>query len=161
MYDEETLEFIKEREEKLGGPLLLRSYATWFAEVKGERREFGVFMYSDGNTLVTEDFFRPAKLLGYELETKREKQRKKEYRKMEIFLPLKNIDTIELVTKGKAEEALKTGNTDISPSGKVSSFFFRTVTMVKSDNRTFFFEIPDFKGFKKTINSFNLKEDLL
>ena len=73
MYDEETLEFIKEREEKLGGSLLLRTYATWFAEVWGERREFGVFMYSDGKVLVMEDFFRPATLLGYDLETKREK----------------------------------------------------------------------------------------
>ena len=77
MYDEETLEFIKEREEKLGGQLLLRTYATWFAEVGGERREFGVFLYSDGKTLVIEDFFRPAKVLGYEIETKREKERRK------------------------------------------------------------------------------------
>ena len=68
-------------------------------------------MYSDGKVLVMEDFFRPSKLLGYDLETKREKERRKEYRKMEIFLPLDKIDSIELVTKGKAEEALRKGNT--------------------------------------------------
>ena len=158
MYDEETLEFIKEREEKLGGRLLLRTYATWFAEVAGERREFGVFMYSDGDTLVIEDFFRPAKLLGYEIETKREKERKKNYRKMEIFLPVERIDSISLVTKGKAETALKTGNVNIPPSGGISKVFCRTVTMIKTENRTFFVEIPDHKKFINDINRFKNKE---
>ena len=151
MYDEETLEFIKEREEKLGGPLLLRTYATWFAEVWGERREFGVFMYSDGKVLVMEDFFRPSTLLGYELETKREKERRKEYRKLEIFLPLDKIDSIELVTKGKAEEALRKGNKEIQEANRISRIFCRTVTMIKAEDRVFFFEIPAHKEFKNTI----------
>ena len=38
MFDEETMEFIKEREEKLGAPMLWRSYATWYAEKGRERR---------------------------------------------------------------------------------------------------------------------------
>lgn len=159
MYDEETLEFIKEREERLGGPLLLRTYATWFAEVRGERREFGVFMYSDGKTLVIEDFFRPAKVLGYELDTKREKARKKDYKKMEIFLPVDSIEEMEIVTKSKAEEALRTGNTELKAAGKVTRFFFRTVTLIKGEGRTFFFEIPDHKEFKNTINRFKNKEN--
>ncbi len=161
MYDEETLEFIKEREEKLGGPLLLRTYATWFAEVGGERREFGVFMYSDGNTLVIEDFFRPAKVLGYELETKREKARKKEYRKMEILLPVEDISEVQLVSKGRAEEALKTGNVDIKAAGGMSKLFSRTFTMIKAGERTFFFEIPDHKAFKNDLNKFKNKENTL
>ena len=159
MYDEETLEFIKEREEKLGGQLLLRTYATWFAEVGGERREFGVFLYSDGNTLVIEDFFRPAKVLGYEIETKREKERRKYYKKMEIFLPIEGVDSVTLVTKGKAESALKTGNADILSAGGVSKLFCRTVTMIKTGNRTFFFEIPDHKKFNDDINRFKNKEN--
>ena len=48
MFDEETMEFIKEREEKLGAPMLWRSYATWYAEKGRERREYGVFVYTDG-----------------------------------------------------------------------------------------------------------------
>ena len=158
MYDEETLEFLKEREEKLGGQLLLRTYATWFAEVGGDRREFGVFMYSDGNTLVIEDFFRPAKVLGYEIETKRQKERRKDYKKLEIFLPIEDVDSVALVTKGKAETALKTGNTDIPSAGGVSKLFCRTVTMIKAENRTFFFEIPDHKKFYDDINRFKNKE---
>lgn len=159
MYDEETLEFIKEREEKLGGQLLLRTYATWFAEVGGERREFGVFLYSDGKTLVIEDFFRPAKVLGYEIETKREKERRKDYKKMEIFIPIEDIASVDLVTKGKAETALKIGNTDIISAGGVSKLLCRTVTMIKAGNRTFFFEIPDYKKFYDEINRFKNKEN--
>ena len=159
MYDEETLEFIKEREEKLGGQLLLRTYATWFAEVGGERREFGVFLYSDGKTLVIEDFFRPAKVLGYEIETKREKERRKDYKKMEIFIPIEDIASVDLVTKRKAETALKTGNTDIISAGGVSKLLCRTVTMIKTGNRTFFFEIPDYKKFYDEINRFKNKEN--
>ena len=159
MYDEETLEFIKEREEKLGGQLLLRTYATWFAEVGGERREFGVFLYSDGKPLVIEDFFRPAKVLGYEIETKREKERRKDYKKMEIFIPIEDIASVDLVTKGKTETALKTGNTDIISAGGVSKLLCRTVTMIKTGNRTFFFEIPDYKKFYDEINRFKNKEN--
>ena len=158
MYDEETLEFIKEREEKLGGPLLYKVYATWFAEVGGERREFGVFMYSNGSTLAIEDFFRPAKVLGYELETKREKERRKQYRKMEIFMPIESIDSVSLVTKSKAESSLRSGKRDISEVGIIGRIFSRTVTMVKSGDRVFFLEIPDHKIFKETIEKYKNKE---
>lgn len=158
MYDEETLEFIKEREEKIGGSLLYKAYATWFAEVGGERREFGVFLYSDGKTLAIEDFFRPAKVLGYELETKREKERKKEYRKMEIFMPVEAIDSVALVTKNKAESSLRSGVKDISEATVMGRIFSRTVTMAKSGERVFFFEIPEHKSFKKFIEEHKNKE---
>ncbi|MGN1164578.1 MAG: hypothetical protein ACI4S4_07240 [Candidatus Ornithospirochaeta sp.] len=150
MYDEETLEFIKEREEKLGNPLLWRNYATWFAEVGGERREFGVFMYSDGKTMVFEDFFRPAKVLGYEIETKREKERKKEYRKMEIVFPVSSISSVSMVLKSKAEKALRDGVTDIPEAKGLGKLLFRTVAMLKAEGRTFFFEAADYKKFKET-----------
>ena len=150
MYDEETLEFIKEREERLGNPLLWKCYATWFAEVGGERREFGVFMYSDGNTMVMEDFFRPAKVLGYEIETKREKERKKDYRKMEILFPVSSISNITLVEKSKAEKALREGVESIPEAKGIGKLLFRTVTMLQAEGRTFFLEMADHKAFKTT-----------
>lgn len=70
MYDDEVRAFIKEREDKLGSPLIYRCYATWFAELNRERRDYGVFLYSDGKTLVIEDFFRETKILGYTIETR-------------------------------------------------------------------------------------------
>ena len=148
MYDEETLEFIREREEKLGNPLVWRSYATWFAEVGGERREFGVFMYSDGNTLVMEDFFRPAKVLGYEIGTKREQERKRQYRKMEIIFPVSSLSSISMVLKSKAEKALSDGNTEIPEAKGLGKLLLRTVVMVKAEGRTFFLEMADYKEFK-------------
>ena len=78
---------------------------------------------------------------------------------MEIFLPIEDVDSVTLVTKGKAESALKTGNADIPSAGGVSKLFCRTVTMIKTGNRTFFFEIPDYKKFYDEINRFKNKEN--
>ena len=70
---------------------------------------------------------------------------------MEIFLPSDKIDSIELVTKGKAEEALRKGNKEIQEANRISRIFCRTVTMIKAEDRVFFFEIPAHKEFKNTI----------
>lgn len=154
MMDEETLQFIKEREEKLGGAMLWRSYATWFAEIGRERRDFGVFAYSDGKTLILEDFFRPATLLGYELETKREKERRKEYRKMEIHIPISTITSLTLVTKNRAEKALRNITKEIKEASVLERILFRTVARVEADGRVFLLELPDYKEFKRQLESY-------
>lgn len=157
-FDEETRLFLEEREKKLGGKLIYRSYATWFAEINGERREYGVFLYSDGTTLVVEDFFRPTTFLGYRVGTKNEKEREKNYTKMEIFLPIKEITCTEYCSRHSAEKSLKTLN-DVSKRATLfNKIFTKTCTKVKCKDRVFFFELPSFKEF---INLVNKKGELI
>ncbi len=154
MYDNDVKAFIKEREDKLGSPLLYRSFATWYAELGRERRDFGVFIYSDGKTLVIEDFFKETRILGYKVESKKEEERLANYKKMEIFIPIDEISSVESVSRSSAEASLKK-QTDIS---KLSSLFNKLLTKnacrVKTKDRTFFLELPSVKEFKKVIEKF-------
>lgn len=154
MYDSDTEEFIKEREEKLGAKILFRSYATWFSEMGGEKREYGVFLYSDGKTLVIEDFFRPSSILGYELNTKNEKERRKEYQKLEISLDVNKIEQISLVSFSSAEASWKSGKDCRKPSNLFNKIFTKNVTSFKHEGRIFFFELPSFKEFFNTIERY-------
>ena len=65
--DNETLNFLKEREEKLGAKIKMRTYALFYLCSDGEKREYGVFLYTDGSTFIFEDFYRPPTFLGIEL----------------------------------------------------------------------------------------------
>lgn len=156
--DDEVRAFIEEREKKLGGKLIYRAFATWFAEIGGERREYGVFLYSDGKTLVIEDFFRPGTILGYRVNSKSEKKREEEYVKMEITLPLEDVTEIDYCSRRSAEKSLKTLN-DVSKRATLfNKIFTKTCTKVKCKDRVFFFELPSFKEF---INLVNKKGELI
>ena len=64
--NQDTINFIKEREEKLGAPLLFRTYSTWYGRIGKEEREYGVFLYTDGKTMVYEDFERNPQIASAE-----------------------------------------------------------------------------------------------
>ena len=68
--DDETLKVLKEREEKLGGRMKMRTYALYYLSGDGEKREYGVFIYTDGSTFIFEDFYRPPTFLGIEIKRK-------------------------------------------------------------------------------------------
>ena len=152
MYDDEVKAFIEEREKKLGAPLIYRSYATWFAELGRERREYGVFIYTDGKTLVIEDFFRPNKVLGYTIETKKEKERKENYTKLEIMLPLRKVESISYVSRPSVENSLRKIKDLSKKSTLFNKLFTKNVTKLVIDGRPFFFELPSFKDFKNIID---------
>ena len=131
--NQETVRFIKEREEKLGAPITFRTYSTWYGKVGGELREYGVFLYSDGKTLVYEDFDRNPQILGNSF-------------------PLSDIKGIDQVTRSSAEKAVKAMK-DISRSpSALSRFFRRLVTrVILSDGSVLFFELIDHKAFKDMV----------
>ncbi len=147
-FDNDTAAFIKEREDKLGGKLIYRSYATWYGEANGNEREYGVFLYSDGNTLVIEDFERTPTLFGIKLKPRTNK----EYTKLEIFIPLSMIKAIDKITRASAEKSLK-AEKDLGKEANLFDRIFRkTVIRVNLENGdAYYFEIPDFKQLEKLI----------
>ena len=150
-YDDDTMAFIEEREKKIGGKLIFRTFSTWFAELGGERREWGVFMYSDGKTLAFEDFFHRSKIFGYDLSTKGEKEREKNYIKMEVFLPISDIVECTYVSRPSAEKSLKTLKDVSKESTLFNKIFTKNCTRLKVGERVFFFELPSFREFKDLI----------
>ena len=89
----DTIAFLKEREEKLGAPLRYRTYSPWFGKVGGERRDYGVFLCTDGRTVLYEDFERNPMIMGIPLPVKN----KEKYVKMEHSFPVSSIVSIERV----------------------------------------------------------------
>lgn len=152
-YDEDDVKaFIEEREKKLGGKLIYRAYATFFSEVGGERRDWGVFLYSDGNTLVIEDFFRESKILGYTVNSKKEREREKNWIKMEIIISISEIEDVSLVSRRSAEKSLKTKN-DVSKRATLfNKIFTKTCVRVKAGERVFFLELPSMKEFLNLVD---------
>ncbi len=152
-YDEDDVKaFIEEREKKLGGKLIYRTYATFFSEIGGERRDWGVFLYSNGITLVIEDFFHESKILGYSVKSKKERQREKDWVKMEIIVPISEIKDVTLVSHRSMEKSLKTKN-DVSKRATLfNKIFTKTCVRVKAGERVFFFELPSMKEFLNLVD---------
>lgn len=152
VYDTDVKAFIEEREKKLGGKLIYRTYATWFAELGRERREWGVFLYSDGRSLVIEDFFHQSTVLGYAIKSKSEKEREEAYVKLEITLSLDDVRDVEYCSRHSAEKSLKTIN-DVSKSATLfNKIFTKNCTKLVVGDRIFFFELPSYKEFKNLID---------
>ena len=148
--DDDTIAFLKEREEKLGGELIYRAYATWYGRNDGEEREYGVFLYSDGKTLVIEDFERTPTILGIRVKPRV----KKEYIKLEHFLPLQSIKRIDKVTKSSADKSLSI-HKDVAKNANLFDRIFRkTVIRVTLDDGTaYYFELPELKKLEKLMNN--------
>lgn len=152
MEDRDAKEFLLEREAKLGNPIIYKAYSTWFAEVGRERREFGIFLYTDGKTMMIEDFFRPAAVLGYPLGTKREKEREQNYVKLELAIPVEEIKEITYVSRASAESSLRQMKDVAKKASFFSLAFLKNATCVRTKDRTFFFELPSHKEFKNVLN---------
>lgn len=151
----DTVEFLKEREEKLGNPLLFRTYSTWFAKLGGERRDWGVFLYSDGRTMVYEDFDREPTLLGIPIRRKN----KEKYVKLEASFPVASIKGIDLVTRTAAESSMKMGKDLTKSANAFDRLFRKTVSRITlSDGTVFFMELMDHKEFIKLIKDFQKEE---
>ena len=101
MDSQETMLFLKEREERLGAKIIYRTFSTWYARIGHEKREYGVFLYTDGRTIVFEDFDREPQLLGIPLKRKN----KEKYEKLEVSFPVTAIRSIERVSLSDASDA--------------------------------------------------------
>ena len=153
MEDVDTKSFLKEREDKLGAKITWKTYSTFFAELGREKRDYGVFVYSDGNTLNIEDFERVPSIMGIALPSRRKKE---DYVKLEISLKLDDIESISLVTRRSADLSLSKIQDRTKLPSPLGKFFRKLVTKVKmKDGRVFFFELMSHKEFKNWANRIN------
>ena len=152
----DTIAFLKEREEKLGSPIRFRTYAPWFARLGGERRDWGVFMYSDGKTMVYEDFERDPMILGIPIPGRKNKEK---YVKLEASFPVSSIVSIDRVTRKDAEKSLERKRDGSRSAGILSIALRKLVTKITlNDGSIFFMEIMDYSKFVSTIRNFQKEE---
>ena len=155
MERESTELFLKERENKLGSPILWKSYATWHNSLRGEEKEYGVFVYTDGNTLVFKDFERTPTLMGIPVSA----IKKAEYRKYEVLLSIKDIREISTVTKSSAMRSVRAGKKMTRKPNIMDKAFRKLVSMVEMDSgELYFFELMDRKEFENKIMDFRKGE---
>lgn len=144
MDTEDTVAFLKEKEERLGGKIRYKTYSTWYGEIGGEKREWGVFLYTDGTVFIFEDFNREPSILGIKLTEKKNP----DYVKYEKSFLVRDIDSLELVTKLSAEKALMYGQDIAKPAGLFARAVQQLVTKVRlKDGTVMFFELIDHKKF--------------
>ena len=147
--------FLKEREERLGARIIYRTYSTWYARIGHEKREYGVFLYTDGHTIVFEDFDREPQLLGIPLRRKD----KTRYEKLEVSFPVTAICSIDRVSLSDASDSFDNGRDTTRSAGALAKAFRKLVTKVVLDDGTvMFFELIDHKDFKKRITEY-MKEN--
>ncbi len=151
MDSDDAIGFIREREERIGGKILYRTYCTWYGRVGMEKREYGVFLYSDGKTVIYEDFDRAPQILGIPIKTRK----KEKYEKLEVSFPVSAIKSIRRVTKRSAQLSVMNAR-DMSRSANTLDRILRTlVTKVELDDGTvLFFEMIDHKEFVDRIRKF-------
>lgn len=151
MDTDEAIAFIKEREERIGGKILYRTYSTWYGRIGREKREYGVFLYSDGKSFIYEDFERNPQILGIPIKTKK----KEKYEKLEVSFPVSEIMEITRVTKRSAEVSLYNGK-DLSKHPNIIDKAFRPIVtkVVLGNGDVLFFELMDPKEFEASARKF-------
>ena len=151
MDTDEAIAFIKEREERIGGKILYRTYSTWYGRIGREKREYGVFLYSDGRSFIYEDFERDPMILGIPINRKR----KEKYVKMEESFPVDSITDVQRVTRKSAERSLE-AKRDISRApGLFGKAFCKLVTKISTaDSGVIFVELMDHRAFVDMIRKF-------
>ena len=148
MDSEDTIAFLREREEKLGAPIKFRTYCPWFASPGGERRDYGVFLYTDGRTMIYEDFDREPMILGIPIRRKH----KEKYEKLEASFPVSSVVSVDRVTRAGAERSLELGRDITTAAGMLSIALRKLVTrIVLSDGTVLYMEIVDHRKFEKMI----------
>lgn len=149
----DTIAFLKEREERLGAPIRFRTYTPWFAKLGGERRDWGVFLYTDGRTMVYEDFEREPMILGIPIPGA--KKKKEKYVKLEASFPVSSIVSIERISRRDAEKSLETGHDASKPASGLARALRKLVTkIVLDDGSIYFIETMDHRKFANMINDF-------
>lgn len=145
--DDDTKKFLAQLEEKHGGPVKWRTYATWYGNTDGTLREYGVFLYVIGSIFYFEDFERLPSILGYVLKPKKNTP---PYVKYEGSFRGGDIKRTLVVTKGQATDCIRGSRNveDIKGAGMFGKLFKQLVLLVETaDGQAHFFELMDRKRF--------------
>ena len=140
MDDMDAALFLKEREEKLGGKITYRAYALFYGSSGGEKREYGVFLYSNGNTFCFEDFEREPQILGIPIKRKN----KEPYVKLEHSFKKSDVVDVEKVYQSSALDVIAGLASKAKRASGIGKVLKKTVTAVTlSDGTVYFFELMD------------------
>ena len=145
--DNETINFLKEREEKLGAKIKMRTYALYYLSGDGEKREYGVFLYTDGNTFIFEDFYRPPTFLGIEIKRKE----KEEYVKMEHSFKKEDVSSLAIVAMKDALRSVKKGSA-CKEANRFKRIFRKTLLeIILKNGKRYYFELMQPKELIKLL----------
>ncbi len=142
--------FIKEREDKLGAPIIYKAFSLFFAQLGGEKRDYGVFLYSDGRTINIEDYERNPSILGISYEPRK----KKEYKKFELSWRIDEIASVDLVTRQSADKSIKNGIDQTKCPSAIGKLVRKLITKITlTDGRIIFLEMMSHKEFVSFIEA--------
>ena len=151
MDSQDTAVFLREREKRLGNRIIYRTYSTWYARIGHEKREYGVFLYTDGRTVIFEDFDRQPQLLGIPLRRKEQEK----YEKLEVSFPVSMIMSIDRARKRDAEVSFSSCRDTAKSAGALAKAFCKLVTKVTlTDGTVMFFEMMDHRDFLKRMTEY-------
>ncbi len=150
--DEETKEFLEDLENKYGGKITWKTFATWYGCSDSTYREHGVFIFKINNTLYFEDFEKKYAIFGIALANNNKKKTK--YVKMERQIPISEINKVSKVSQSQALNIIKNYK-DVSSLKElniIDKIFRKTVIAVGLKNGTYhFFEFLNIEEFKNII----------
>lgn len=147
--DDDTMAFLRQREERLGADITYRTYALFYGSSSGERRDYGVFLYTDGQTFIFEDFERPTRILGIEIRTKR----RQPYVKLEHSFKCSDVASTAIVSRSSALDVIGSKRKTARPLGRLGRVFRKTVLELGlKDGTRYYFELMDPKGFQRLIS---------
>ncbi len=139
-------DLITSLEEKYGGSIKWKVFSIWYGDSKCNIRDFGVLLFQmDDGLFRFHDYKHIPKFLGIEIHPKNEAP----YVPFDGFFRAQDVTDIVTVTKKEARKSILNGQKARKANG-LQKIFNETVTMVCTDERTFYFEFPDGE-FRKLI----------
>lgn len=145
--DEDTFKFLKEREDRLGAKIQYRTYALFYGASNGEKREYGVFLYTDGDTFIFEDFDRPPRILGIEIKS----AKRPKYEKMEHSFKRSEVTGYQIVTRKSAMDVIDMKAKHAKTASAFAKAFQKVLVEISLEERKYYFEIMDEKNLRKII----------
>ena len=141
--DKDTINFLRERESRLGSPITYRTYSLFYGSSKGESRQYGVFLYTDGETFIFEDFEHKPSLLGIEIRKKEESG----YVKLERSFRREDVVSINTVTRTSGVDGISTGLRGKPVGGLMAKLRKTLQEVILSDGTIYWFELMEPEKF--------------
>jgi hypothetical protein len=145
--EDDARKFIQELEEKRGSKIRWKTYSTWYANSKGIKREYGVFLYRTEDSFWFEDFERVPSILGFPIKPKKDAPK---YVKYEDMFSVNDVKKTKRVTRDTAERIVfgKLDPQFAKTANAWQRLFSQIVEMVTlADGSIHFFELMDRKQF--------------
>ncbi len=143
----EMQDIIGSLEEKYGAGIRWKVFSIWYGDSDGNIRDYGVLLFQMEDGLFRfHDFKHIPRFLGIEIHPKNELP----YVPFDGSFRASDVIEIETVSKKDAARCIAAGK-QAQKAGPLKRFFREMVTMVRTKDRTYYFEFPN-KEFINLIN---------